>query len=105
MRSLPIMRSFGYPVIFDATLSLQLPEGAGQSSDGQREFVPHITRAAVAAGCDGVFIEVHAEPDKALCDGPNMLKLKNPPPLLKQIKEIDRVVKVLSIDHEKKEKD
>lgn len=93
MRSLPIMRSFGYPVIFDATHSLQLPGGAGNSSDGQREFVPYITRAAVATGCDGIFMEVHPDPDKAPCDGPNMFKLENLPSLLKQIKDIDRIVK------------
>ncbi|MEK6545867.1 MAG: 3-deoxy-8-phosphooctulonate synthase [Nitrospinota bacterium] len=93
MRSLPIMRSFGYPVIFDATHSLQLPGGAGNSSGGQREFVPHITRAAAATGCDGIFMEVHPNPDNAPCDGPNMFKLENLPSLLKQIKEIDRVVK------------
>lgn len=93
MRSLPIMRSFGYPVIFDATHSLQLPGGAGSSSGGQREFVPPITRAAAAAGCDGIFMEVHPEPDKAPCDGPNMLKLENLLPLLKHVKEIDRIVK------------
>lgn len=93
MRALPIMRSFGYPVIFDATHSLQLPGGAGKSSGGQREFVPHITRAAVGAGCDGIFMEVHPYPDKAPCDGPNMLKMINLPPLLEQIKEIDRIVK------------
>ena len=95
MRALPIMRGFGYPVIFDATHSLQLPGGAGSSSAGQREFVPHITRAAVATGCDGIFMEVHPDPNKAPCDGPNMLKLKNLPPLLEQIKEIDRIVKPL----------
>lgn len=93
MRSLPIMRSFGYPVIFDATHSLQLPGGAGNSSGGQREFVPYITRAAAATGCDGIFMEVHPDPDKAPCDGPNMFKLENLLSLLKQIKEIDRVVK------------
>ena len=94
MRALPIMRSYGYPVIFDATHSLQLPGGAGNSSGGQREFVPHITRAAVATGCDGIFMEVHPEPDKAPCDGPNMLKMDALPILLKQIKEIDGIVKV-----------
>ena len=93
MRALPIMRSYGYPVIFDATHSLQLPGGAGSSSGGQREFVPHITRAAVATGCDGIFMEVHPDPDKAPCDGPNMLKMDNLPSLLKQIKEIDGIVK------------
>jgi len=95
MRALPIMRSFGYPVIFDATHSLQLPGGAGNSSGGQREFVTHITRAAVAAGCDGIFMEVHPDPDKAPCDGPNMLKLNDLSLLLKQIKEIDGIVKPL----------
>ncbi len=93
MRALPIMRSYGYPIIFDATHSLQLPGGAGNSSGGQREFVPHITRAAVAAGCDGIFMEVHPDPDKAPCDGPNMLKMTNLPLLLKQIKEIDTIIK------------
>ncbi|MBI3584122.1 MAG: 3-deoxy-8-phosphooctulonate synthase [Nitrospinae bacterium] len=93
MRALPIMRGFGYPVIFDATHSLQLPGGAGKSSGGQREFVPHITRSAVATGCDGIFMEVHPDPDKAPCDGPNMLKMDNLPPLLMQVKEIDRIVK------------
>ncbi|HLA48490.1 MAG TPA: 3-deoxy-8-phosphooctulonate synthase [Nitrospinota bacterium] len=95
MRALPIMRSYGYPVIFDATHSLQLPSSAGSSSGGQREFVPHITRAAVAAGCDGIFMEVHPNPDKAPCDGPNMLKMDDLPHLLKQIKEIDGIVKPL----------
>ena len=95
MRALPIMRSYGYPIIFDATHSLQLPGGAGNSSGGQREFVPHITRAAVAAGCDGIFMEVHPNPDKAPCDGPNMLKMDDLPHLLKQIKEIDGIVKPL----------
>src|SRR3989338_11312278 len=93
MRALPIMRSYGYPVIFDATHSLQLPGGAGKTSDGQRKFVPHITRAAVGAGCDGIFMEVHPAPDKAPCDGPNMLKMDNLPSLLMQVKEIDRIVK------------
>jgi len=95
MRALPIMRSYGYPVIFDATHSLQLPSSAGSSSGGQREFVQHITRAAVAAGCDGIFMEVHPNPDKAPCDGPNMLKMDDLPHLLKQIKEIDGIVKPL----------
>ena len=95
MRALPIMRSYGYPIIFDATHSLQLPSSAGSSSGGQREFVPHITRAAVAAGCDGIFMEVHPNPDKAPCDGPNMLKMDDLPHLLKQIKEIDGIVKPL----------
>ncbi|MCJ7602265.1 MAG: 3-deoxy-8-phosphooctulonate synthase [Desulfobulbaceae bacterium] len=75
MRSLPIMRSLGCPVIYDATHSVQLPGGAGGSSGGQRQFIAPLTRAAVAAGVDGLFMEVHPEPAKALCDGPNSLPL------------------------------
>lgn len=75
MRSFPVMQSFGCPVIFDATHSVQLPGGAGGSSGGQREFVEPLTRAAVAAGVDGVFMEIHPDPDKALCDGPNSMAL------------------------------
>ena len=69
------MRSFGYPVIFDVTHSLQLPGGQGSSSKGQREFAEPLARAAVAVGVDGLFFEVHPEPEKALCDRPNMIKL------------------------------
>ncbi len=76
-RSIKIMRDEGWPVIFDATHSIQLPGGAGTCSDGQREFAPLLSRAAVAAGVDGIFLEVHTDPDKALCDGPNSLKLDN----------------------------
>jgi 2-dehydro-3-deoxyphosphooctonate aldolase (KDO 8-P synthase) len=72
MRSLPIMRSFGYPVIFDATHSAQLPGGNGNRSGGQRQFVLPLARAAVATGCDGLFLEVHQDPDRAPSDGPNM---------------------------------
>lgn len=75
MRSLPVMRAQGCPVIYDATHSIQLPGGAGGSSGGQREFIPPLTRAAVAAGIDGLFMEVHPDPDKALCDGPNSMPL------------------------------
>jgi 2-dehydro-3-deoxyphosphooctonate aldolase (KDO 8-P synthase) len=75
MRSLPIMRSLGCPVIYDATHSVQLPGGAGGSSGGQRQFIAPLARAAVAAGVDGLFMEVHPEPAKALCDGPNSLPL------------------------------
>lgn len=75
MRSLPIMRGLGYPVIFDATHSVQLPAGQGACSGGQREFVFPLLRAAVAAGVDGLFLEVHPDPDRAPCDGPNMLPL------------------------------
>ena len=71
MRSFPVMRSLGCPVVYDATHSVQLPGGAGGSSGGQREFIPPLARAAVAAGIDGLFMEVHPEPEKALCDGPN----------------------------------
>jgi len=93
MRSLPIMRRFGFPVVFDATHSVQLPGGQGGSSGGQREFVEYLSRAAVATGIDGVFLEVHEEPDKALCDGPNSVPLDELPVLLKKLKAIDAIVK------------
>jgi 2-dehydro-3-deoxyphosphooctonate aldolase (KDO 8-P synthase) len=93
MRSLPIIRSFGCPVVFDATHSVQIPGGAGTASSGDRQFVAPLTRAAVAAGVDALFMEVHACPDKALCDGPNMLSLDELPALLRQAQEIDRIVK------------
>jgi 2-dehydro-3-deoxyphosphooctonate aldolase (KDO 8-P synthase) len=93
MRSLVIMRDLGYPVAFDVTHSLQLPGGLGKSSGGQREFIPYLMRAAVATGCDAVFMETHHEPEKALCDGPNMIKLDDLPPLLNQVKRIDEIVK------------
>ena len=93
MRSLPIMRRMGYPVIFDATHSVQLPGGQGGSSGGQREFVEYLARAAVATGIDGVFMEVHEDPDKALCDGPNSIRLDDLPVLLKKLKAIDAIVK------------
>jgi 2-dehydro-3-deoxyphosphooctonate aldolase (KDO 8-P synthase) len=79
------MRRLGYPVIFDATHSVQLPGGAGTRSSGQREFVAPLARAAVAVGCEGLFMEVHPEPDKALSDGPNMVPLKEVRALLEQI--------------------
>jgi 2-dehydro-3-deoxyphosphooctonate aldolase (KDO 8-P synthase) len=93
MRSLPVMRAFGYPVMFDATHSVQLPGASGIASSGDRQFVPHLTRAAVAVGVDALFMEVHECPDEALCDGPNMLSLDDLPGLLKQAREIDRIVK------------
>ena len=93
MRSIPIMRRIGYPVIFDATHSVQLPGGQGGSSGGQREFVEYLGRAAVATGLDGIFMEVHEDPDKALCDGPNSVKLDDLPNLLKKLKAIDAIVK------------
>jgi 2-dehydro-3-deoxyphosphooctonate aldolase (KDO 8-P synthase) len=85
MRSLPIMRSLGCPVIYDATHSVQLPGGADGSSGGQRQFIAPLARAAVAAGVDGLFMEVHPEPTKALCDGPNSLPLDQLEPLLTTI--------------------
>ncbi len=88
-RALAIIREFGYPVIYDATHSVQLPGGKGSSSGGQREFVAGLSRAAVAFGCDGLFLEVHPEPDNAPCDGPNMIDLKELQRLLKQIKKIE----------------
>jgi 2-dehydro-3-deoxyphosphooctonate aldolase (KDO 8-P synthase) len=93
MRSLPIMRAMGHPVIFDATHSVQLPGGQGSSSGGQREFVEYLARAAVATGVDGIFMEVHEDPDKALCDGPNSVRLDDLPGLLKKLKAIDSIVK------------
>jgi len=88
-RSLAIMREFGYPVIYDATHSVQLPGGRGASSGGQREFVEGLSRAAVAFGCDGLFLEVHLDPDKALCDGENMIGLAALERLLRQVKKIE----------------
>jgi len=87
-RGLALMRAAGYPVIFDATHSVQLPGGDGTSSGGQREYAPVLARAAVAAGVDGIFLEVHTDPDRALCDGPNSLKLDNLDVLLSQLKAI-----------------
>jgi len=84
-RALPIMRRLGYPVIFDATHSVQLPGGAGTRSSGQREFIAPLARGAVAVGCEGLFMEVHPNPDKALSDGPNMVPLAEVRGLLEQI--------------------
>lgn len=91
-RGLRIMRDFGYPVIYDATHSVQLPGGKGSSSGGAREFVSGLSRAAVAFGCDGLFLEVHPDPDKAFCDGPNMIDLKELQKLLKDIKNIRKAL-------------
>jgi 2-dehydro-3-deoxyphosphooctonate aldolase (KDO 8-P synthase) len=91
-RGFMIMRRTGYPVIFDATHSVQLPGGAGTSSAGQRDFAPMLARAAVAAGVDGIFVEVHPDPERALCDGPNSLKLDTIYDLLTQLKSIHRTV-------------
>jgi len=91
-RALQIMREFGYPVIYDATHSIQIPGGRGSSSGGEREFVGGLSRAAVAFGCDGLFLEVHPDPEKAHCDGPNMISLKDLEKLLKQVKNIEKVL-------------
>jgi 2-dehydro-3-deoxyphosphooctonate aldolase (KDO 8-P synthase) len=83
MRSIPIMRSFGFPVVFDATHSVQLPGGRGDKSAGQREFAPVLARSAIAAGVNGLFIETHPQPEKALSDGPNMIPLAEMPNLIR----------------------
>ncbi len=93
MRSLVIMREMGYPVVFDATHSVQLPGGAGGSSSGQRQYVGALSRAAAATGIDGLFWEVHEDPDKALCDGANSLPLAQVKALLQQILEFDATFK------------
>jgi 2-dehydro-3-deoxyphosphooctonate aldolase (KDO 8-P synthase) len=93
MRSLQVMAGFGCPVIFDGTHSVQLPGGQGDSSGGQREFVPTLVRAAIATGyCHGVFLEVHEDPDRAPCDGPNMLKLADLPRLLQEMTAIHSAI-------------
>jgi 2-dehydro-3-deoxyphosphooctonate aldolase (KDO 8-P synthase) len=93
-RSLPLIRTEGYPVVFDATHSVQLPGGQGKSSGGQREMVPYLARAAAAVGIDGLFLEVHPDPEKALCDGPNSLYLDALPELLAMVIKIDEAVKL-----------
>jgi len=93
MRSLPIMAKNGYPVIFDATHSVQQPGGQGEKSGGQREFVEHLSRAAAAVGVAGIFMETHQDPDNAPSDGPNMIPLSSLKNLLKQLIEIDNVIK------------
>jgi 2-dehydro-3-deoxyphosphooctonate aldolase (KDO 8-P synthase) len=92
MRSIPIMRGFGCPVIFDATHSVQLPGGGGDKSAGQREFAPVLARCAVAAGATGVFIETHPRPDRALSDGPNMIPLAEMPAVLASLVRVHRAV-------------
>lgn len=93
MRSIPIMQGFGFPVIFDATHSVQLPGGRGNTSGGQREFVAPLARAAVSVGCDAVFLEVHEFPDKAFSDGPNMLSIDKFSSLIRKLKEISLIVR------------
>lgn len=92
MRALPILRSFGCPVVFDATHSVQLPGGAGTASSGQREFVAPLARAAVAVGVDGIFLEVHPDPDRAPSDGPNMLPLEALTPLLQTLRQVREAI-------------
>ncbi|HOJ78686.1 MAG TPA: 3-deoxy-8-phosphooctulonate synthase [Bacillota bacterium] len=93
MRSLPIMRSFGVPVVFDGTHSVQKPGGLGKATGGDRSFVPYLCRAAVATGVDGIFLEVHDNPDVAKSDGPNMIRLSDLSSLLKVLVAIDKTVK------------
>ena len=93
MRAIPILRGFGFPVIFDATHSVQLPGGGGDKSSGQREFAPVLARCAIAAGANGIFIETHPDPDRALSDGPNMIPLKAMPALLADLLKIWRVTR------------
>ena len=93
MRSLVVMRELGYPVVFDATHSLQLPGGLGHASGGERKFIAHLARAGVAVGVDALFMEVHEDPDRALSDGPNSLPLAEFEALLRVVKEIDGIAK------------
>ena len=93
MRALPIMAQTGYPVIIDATHSVQQPGGQGTSSGGDRAFVPTIARASIAVGVAGVFMETHQDPDNAPSDGPNMVKLKDMPALLDQLIAFDKLAK------------
>ncbi len=92
-RSIPIMQEFGYPVILDASHSVQQPGGLGNASGGRSEFIPMFARCGVAAGCDGIFMEVHSDPSQALSDGPNMLPLNKLEKLLVQLKALDQIVK------------
>jgi len=93
MRSISVMKNFGYPVIFDATHGVQLPGGRGKSSGGQREFVAPLAKAAIAAGADGIFLEIHPDPDSALSDGPNSLPFEHVESLLIMLKKIHRIVR------------
>ena len=93
MRSLPIMSRFGFPIVFDATHSVQQPGGMGEKSGGQREFVPYLARAAIAVGVSAIFMETHEDPDNAPSDGPNMVPLNEVKCLLKKLTEIDSLIK------------
>jgi len=92
LRSIPLLRRYGFPVVFDATHAVQLPGSAGDRSGGQREFAPVLARAAVAAGANGVFLETHPNPDRALSDGPNMIPLAELPALLARLVNVFRAV-------------
>ena len=93
MRSIPIMSKYGFPIVFDATHSVQQPGGQGEKSGGQREFVPHLAKAAVAIGVGAIFIETHEDPDNAPSDGPNMIPLNEMKNLLKKLVQIDNLIK------------
>jgi 2-dehydro-3-deoxyphosphooctonate aldolase (KDO 8-P synthase) len=93
MRALPIMSKFGFPIVFDATHSVQQPGGMGEKSGGQREFVPYLARAAIAVGVGAIFMETHEDPDNAPSDGPNMVPLNEVKTLLKKLTEIDKLIK------------
>jgi 2-dehydro-3-deoxyphosphooctonate aldolase (KDO 8-P synthase) len=93
MRSLVVMRELGFPVVFDATHSLQLPGGLGRASGGERKYIPALARAGVAAGVDALFMEVHEDPDQAMSDGPNSLELRDFEGLLRVVKRLDALVK------------
>jgi 2-dehydro-3-deoxyphosphooctonate aldolase (KDO 8-P synthase) len=93
MRSIPILRRFGFPVVFDATHSVQLPGGGGDKSSGQREFAPVLARCALAAGASGLFFETHPDPERALSDGPNMIRLADMPSLLRELLKVYRAVR------------
>lgn len=92
-RSVLIMKDLGYPVVYDATHSVQMPGGLGDKSGGEKRFIPYLSMAAVACGVNGIFVEVHENPDKALSDGPNMVKLNDLEDMLMKLKRIERVVK------------
>lgn len=94
-RSVPVIRGFGVAVVFDATHSVQLPGGAGDASGGEAEFIQYLARAAAAVGIDGLFLEVHQQPEKALSDGPNAVPLSRLEALLREVREIDRAVRNL----------
>ena len=93
MRSLTIMSKLGYPIVFDATHSVQQPGGLGNKSGGEREFVSYLSKAAVAVGVAAVFIETHQDPDNAPSDGPNMIPLNELDPLLDKLVQIDKLIK------------